>query len=118
MHRANGIKIIISISNVTHGVLNPKDRKVHFEYDRFFISSRNGSMSYTTNVKGSVRLNQKKGQETSSTSLLRQNVSRDICRGGSQIGKFDFQPLELWELLRQHVQQIRAQDLNSYGQAL
>ncbi len=44
------------------------------------------------------------------------SVSRDIC--GSQIGKIGFQPLELRELLRQHVQQIRAQDLDSYSQAL
>jgi len=49
--------------------------------------------------------------KTKSTTL-----NLDIC--SSQTGKIDLQPLELREFLRQRIQQVRTQDLDSYSQAL
>lgn len=85
MHKANGIKIIIFVSSLLHSVScpKPKDLNAHFEYDRFFISRRNGLMSYNINVKGSVRSN-KKGPRNKINYLLCQiwitstNINREI----------------------------------------
>jgi len=129
MHSVNGIKIAIAVSGLMHTRSIPKDLRLHLEYDRVFISRRNGSMAYDINENGNVRLNQKKrDHETQGLYLVRQisqassttltRPRQDICAGiASQIGKVDFQPLELRKFLRQHVQHLRAQDLNGYSQA-
>jgi hypothetical protein len=55
MHGVNGIKIAITIPGLRHTVSISKDLRLHLEYDRVFISRRNGSMSYDINEKGNIR---------------------------------------------------------------
>jgi len=42
MHSVNGIKIAIDVSGFMHTRSIPKDLRLHLEYDRVFISRRNG----------------------------------------------------------------------------
>jgi len=72
MHSVNGIKIAIAASGLKHTRSIPEDLTLHIEYDRIFISRRNGSMTYDINENGNVTLNTKKGpRNTGRTSCVK-----------------------------------------------